>query len=92
MNPTEERPENPLFREAAAAMMRAGLAMARTHESLVASHTHIVEANADLVAAVQQFSTALDAIDRAHEEHEDLRDTVARLEKLVTELVERGRP
>jgi hypothetical protein len=68
--------ENPIFRDAAAAMKRSVEAMHRAQEALVHAH-------GETVIAVTAMSTALDKIIEAHDEHEDLRETVHRLEALV---------
>ena len=76
--------DNPIFRDMAEKMKRAG-------ESMVEAHSHLVAANGQFVVAMHAYGESLDAMIAAHEEHEDLRVTVARLEGLVLELVERGR-
>lgn len=70
--------ENPLFREMAEKMKRAG-------ESMVQAHTLLVAANGEMVTAMHAYGESLDAMVAAHEEHEDLHVTIQRLEQVVME-------
>jgi hypothetical protein len=70
-----------MFHDAASAIKRAAESMARVHEHMVAAHEHVL-------ATTTAFGEAIDALVTAHDEHEDLRETVRRLELLVIQLVD----
>lgn len=70
------------FHDALQAMRDAAIAQQATHAALVEA----AEANQRTGLAMVR---AIDAMLRAREEHDDLRDTVHRLERLVMELVNR---
>jgi len=70
------------IRESNAALVRAHQGMVEALRSMVQAHEAMVEAQNGIIAA-------LDASIQAHEEHEDLQETVHRLEGLVAELLKR---
>jgi hypothetical protein len=70
------------FHAALEALREAAVAQQATHAALVAAAESNQRAGQAMVRAIEH---AL----QAHAEHEDLRDTVRRLEALVLELVER---
>lgn len=57
--------------------------------ALIASSTSLVEANQQLAKAGVALARVTDAVLHTRDEHEDLRVTVTRLEKLVLELLNR---
>ena len=66
------------LKHTAQAQIDANEALARAHEAMARANEAMARANAGLTRAGEAGL-------RANEEHEDLRDTVARLEKLVLE-------
>jgi hypothetical protein len=60
-------------------------------EGLKESTDHLITASQAIAHAGVAITKTIEALEAAHAEHEDLAVTVARLEGLVLELVERGR-
>jgi hypothetical protein len=87
---------DPYFREmyeqvraAALHMMAASKETVAAHELLIVAHDHLVKANDELATGGQALTRSIDAALHAQEEHEDLRESVRRLEALVEELLRR---
>lgn len=59
---------------------------------LVEANVALVETNARMIALGEALTRATTATGEARDEHEDLRETVARLEALINELLRRQTP
>ena len=71
------------FREMVEAIKHTADGLIRTNEGILRANEAIVYANEGLVHANEGVKRMADASLHAHEEHEDLRETVRRLEVLV---------
>ena len=60
-------------------------------QALKEAAEHMLEAHQAMIRSTESIVKVADAANRAEAEHEDLRDTVARLERLVIELVDRAK-
>jgi hypothetical protein len=64
-------------------------ALQQATQATIAANAQLIGTNAQLAAIAQALSTATVATQAARDEHEDLRETVTRLETLVEELIRR---
>jgi hypothetical protein len=72
-----------------AALVQASTGLQRAIEGLRDTHTGWTRATEGLETAITGFGHLVEGSRHAHEEHEDLRESVARLERLVLDLRDR---